>query len=180
MNFKALTEKIKQFSIENKKQFAVIITVVIVFIFLVIFNSDNETIMQENIEVTTSSSLSSLNDVQKEIEKQLEEIIGNINGTGNVKVMVSLDSSGEFVYAENSKKEDNGDKSSLDSEIVIYESDEGNDEGLIVSVKSPEISGVAVVCDGGNSSVIRAEITELVTSLFGIGSDRVYVGSNVR
>ena len=92
--------------------------------------------------------------------------------------MITYNSSGENIYAQNSKSENNGDKKSVNSEIVLYESPDGNDEGLIVSVKNPDISGVAVVCDGGNSMKIKSEITELVTRLFGIGADRVYVGTN--
>ena len=68
---------------------------------------------------------------------------------------------------------------SEDSEIVIYESQNGVDEGLVISIKSPDVIGVAIVCEGGESSVVKAEITKLVTSLFGIGADRVYVGNKV-
>lgn len=179
MNYKAITEKIKVL-ISDKKISAVLVAIVLVFIILLINNTEEKTKMPVNAETTTMVSVLSINDIQSEIEKQLEEMIKNVHGAGNVRVMVSLSSSGEYIYAENSKKENNGDKQLQDNEIVIYESDNGSDEGLIVSVKSPEISGVAVVCDGGNSSVVRSEITELVTSLFGIGADRVYVGSNMR
>ena len=179
MNYKAITEKIKVL-ISDKKISAVLVAIVLVFIILLINNTEEKTKMPVNAETTTAVSVLSINDIQSEIEKQLEEMIKNVHGAGNVRVMVSLSSSGEYIYAENSKIENNGDKQLQDNEIVIYESDNGSDEGLIVSVKSPEISGVAVVCDGGNSSVVRSEITELVTSLFGIGADRVYVGSNMR
>lgn len=179
MNYKAITEKIKVL-ISDKKISAVLVAIVLVFIILFINNTEEKTKIPVNTETTTTVSVLSINDIQSEIEKRLEEMIKNVHGAGNVRVMVSLSSSGEYIYAENSKKENNGDKQLQDNEIVIYESDNGSDEGLIVSVKSPEISGVAVVCDGGNSSVVRSEITELVTSLFGIGADRVYVGSNMR
>lgn len=179
MNYKAITEKIKVL-MSDKKISAILVAIVLVFIILFINNTEEKTKMPVNAETTTAVSVLSINDIQSEIEKQLEEMIKNVHGAGNVRVMVSLSSSGEYIYAENSKKENNGDKQLQDNEIVIYESDNGSDEGLIVSVKSPEISGVAVVCDGGNSSVVRSEITELVTSLFGIGADRVYVGSNMR
>lgn len=179
MNYKAIIEKIKVL-ISDKKISAVLVAIVLVFIILLINNTEEKTKMPVNAETTTMVSVLSINDIQSEIEKQLEEMIKNVHGAGNVRVMVSLSSSGEYIYAENSKKENNGDKQLQDNEIVIYESDNGSDEGLIVSVKSPEISGVAVVCDGGNSSVVRSEITNLVTSLFGIGADRVYVGSNMR
>ena len=81
------------------------------------------------------------------------------------------------MYAENIKKENDSNSVSEDSEIVVYESQNGADAGLVVSIRSPDIIGVAIICEGGESSVVKAEITKLVTSLFGIGSDRVYVGN---
>jgi len=47
---------------------------------------------------------------------------------------------------------------------VVFE--DGN-EGRVYSV--------AVVCDGGDSVRVRAAVTELITSLFGIGANRVSV-----
>lgn len=179
MNYKVITDKLNEYISDNKKNLFLLIGVIIIFIFLVIGNSSEKT-ESGSVETTTQPAVLSINEIQKETETELEELIRNVVHTDNVKVMVTLGSSGEYVYAENSRNENNGEKTLQDNEIVIYESEKGNDEGLIVSVKSPEILGVAVVCDGGNSSVVRAEITELVTSLFGIGADRVYVGSNVR
>ena len=178
MNCKQIIEKIKPY-MNDKKLVVIIVSIVVVFIFLITEKSEL-TVSTESNETTTAVSVFSINDIQSEIENRLEKMISNVDGVGNVSVMVTLGSSGEFVYAENSRKENNGEKSLQDNEIVIYESGNGYDEGLVVSVRSPEITGVAVVCDGGNSSVVRAEITELVTSLFGIGADRVYVGSNLR
>ena len=80
------------------------------------------------------------------------------------------------MFLENKKMETDDGSSSEDKEIVLYESSGGSDSGLVVSIRSPDISGVVILCEGGGSSVVRAEITKLVTSLFGIGSDRVYVG----
>lgn len=157
---------------DNKKLLPVAALICVIMIILVISVNPEA----ESINETTKSA--SDVDMQSEIQQKLENIISKIDGVGNVSVMITYNSSGENIYAQNSKSENNGDKKSVNSEIVLYESPDGNDEGLIVSVKNPDISGVAVVCDGGNSMKIKAEITELVTRLFGIGADRVYVGTN--
>lgn len=115
-------------------------------------------------------------DIEEVLEEKLTAIVSQISGAGAVKVMVTVNSSGEYVYAQNSKTKNDSDSSSNDSEIVIYESAGKGDNGLVISVKNPEILGVAVLCDGGESAVIKSEVVQLVTSLFGIGSDRVYVG----
>lgn len=115
-------------------------------------------------------------DIEELLEERLERIAAQVRGAGNVSAMVTVSSSGEYVFAENKKSESDGDSASEDKEIVLYESSGGSDSGLVVSIRSPDIAGVVILCEGGGSAVVRAEITKLVTSLFGIGSDRVYVG----
>ena len=157
--------------VKTKKNLLLPIVSILVIVMIIISSVTSKSDKQEP-ETTTSQNM------QTETQVMLEELISGIKGVGNVKVMITYKSSGEYVYAENSKSETNGDRQSSNSEIVLYESQDGNDEGLIVSVKNPDISGVAIICDGGNNVKIKAEITELITKLFGIGADRVYVGTN--
>ena len=159
--------------LKNKKIYLVIAASVVILLVLLLIGDNSEKI---NTETLTEKSQEQTR-TEKETEEELKKIISQIKGVSNVNVMITFCSSGEYIYAENSKSENNGDKYSVNSEIVLYESVNGNDEGLVVSVKNPDISGVAVVCSGGDNLTIKAEITKLVTSLFGIGSDRVYVGS---
>lgn len=169
-----MNNEIAEFIKNIKEKKKLMIYVIIICVILIILLSYKNTESNVNNEMTTTVSI----DSQAETQKTLEDIIKKIDGAGNVSVMITYNSSGEYVYAENSKSENNGDKQSVNSEIVLHESPDGNDEGLIVSIKNPEISGVAVICDGGNNIRIKSEITELITRLFGIGADRVYVGTN--
>ena len=170
-----LIDKIRQ----DKKLTIVLLIGVVGVIMLIFVRSDSETkTSPEKSEMTTAANYSTY-DIEKIFENKLTEIISQINGAGKTSVVVSVASSGEYVYAKNIKTENDNDSMSEDSEIVIYESQNGADEGLVISIKSPDVIGVAIVCEGGESSVVKAEITKLVTSLFGIGADRVYVGNKV-
>lgn len=163
---------------EDKKLLAVIL-IGIVGVVLLVFSGGNDD-ATENVQtdvVQTTSAFTAAGEIEDLLEKKIENIASQVKGAGNVSAVVSVASTGEYIYAENKKSDHDTDSSSQDSEIVIYESQNGADTGLIISIKNPEIIGVAVVCEGGESAVVRAEITNLVTSLFGIGSDRVYVGS---
>ena len=170
-----LIDKIRQ----DKKLTIVLLIGVVGVVMLIFVRSDSETkTSPEKSEMTTAATYSTY-DIEKIFENKLTEIISQINGAGKTSVVVSVASSGEYVYAKNIKTESDNDSMSEDSEIVIYESQNGVDEGLVISIKSPDVIGVAIVCEGGESSVVKAEITKLVTSLFGIGADRVYVGNKV-
>lgn len=164
---------------EDKKLLFVILIGVFGALMLVFLGSEQDPhVKTENSEDTeTTSAFTSSGEIEHMLEEKIEKIVSQVKGAGKVSAVVSVGSTGEYVYAENIKSESDIDSSSEDSEIVIYESQDGTDSGLIISIKNPEIIGVAIVCEGGESSVVKAEVTNLVTSLFGIGSDRVYVGS---
>lgn len=174
MNFKQLSDRIRN---DKKMLFAIIagfsgVILLIISNFSAGENIDSNELTFENEQVQEWS----ITDIEEKIEEKLTGIISSVNGAGKTEVYVNISSTGEYVYAENKKTDTDSDNSSSDSEIVIYEKDD-SENGLVITIKSPEILGVAVVCEGGDSSVVRAEISKLITSLFGIGTDRVYVGT---
>lgn len=174
MKIQNLIDKLRQ----DKKLLIVFLIGLAGIVILVFSGSDSEIKTDaEKSETQTTAITYSTYDIEKIFENKLSEIISQVNGAGKTSAVVSVASSGEYVYAKNTKKENDNDSMSEDSEIVIYESQNGADSGLVISIKSPDIIGVAIVCEGGDSSVVKAEITKLVTSLFGIGADRVYVGN---
>lgn len=102
----------------------------------------------------------------EETEEKLENIISSIDGAGRCKVMVTLDTSEENVYASDI----NSDKSEY--VVIKTSSQEG---GLLLKIIQPKIRGVAVVCDGGDSYITVNSITETVCSVLGISSTKVSV-----
>lgn len=117
----------------------------------------------------------------KELEERLISIISAMEGTGRVKVMITLKSGSEDVYLRNSDSGESYDpagKNTVDlkNEYVIV--DDGKEEkGIVVRVYQPEIRGVAVVCDGGGNESVCRRITEAVTALLDIGSSSVSVSA---
>lgn len=103
-------------------------------------------------------------------EKRLEDILSAIDGVGQVRVMITLDSTEEYIYAE-SEDIDNERK---ESEYVIIKNQDG-EEALVKKIMYPEITGVVVVCDGGGSDRVRERIYNAVTAVMGITSDKIYV-----
>ena len=46
----------------------------------------------------------------------------------------------------------------------------------VTATEMPAVCGVAIICEGGASPAVQAELSRLVCALLGIGSHRVYVG----
>ncbi len=175
MKFDAFVQKLKI----DKKMIVVICIGIMGALMLMLLGSysDTDDINKTgNVEETTKSVVSSIDEIEKKLESKLTEIISEIEGVGEVSVIVTVASSDSYIFAENIKSDNDTDSFSSDREIIIYKGKDG-DDGLKIGIRSPDVLGVAVVCQGAASSVVKSEITCLVTSLFGIGSDRVYVGN---
>lgn len=101
-----------------------------------------------------------------DIEKRLSELISEIDGAGKTKVMLTMDSTEENVYA----RDINGEK----NEYVILR-DNSDEDGLLLKVIKPEIRGVAVVCEGGDNPVVKIQIINAISSSLGVSSARISI-----
>ena len=102
------------------------------------------------------------------LEQRLEQVLGQVDGAGRTRVMVTLDSTGETVYAEDRRSGDGVDET---RHILL----DGDDRALVEQVWQPEVRGVAVVCEGGGSVTVASRITELVSVLLGVPANRISV-----
>lgn len=177
MNPKEVFADIKK----DKKTIIIIFIGVFGIVLLLISNFSTSDNIDSNSSTVDEVSVNhiTINEIEKMLEERLAKAVTSVNGAGNAHIMVSLGSTGEYVYAENKQFDADESSSSSDTQIVVFEEND-NEHGLVISIKSPEILGVAVICEGGESSVIKAEITRMITSLFGIGADRVYVGAKTK
>lgn len=144
---------------------------------LVISEVDEE----KNIPVseTVTEAATGTYEYIKDLEDRLTSMISAIDGAGETKVMITLESSSEEIYLHDYDYGENIDPSGKNAlerkdEYVIIDGDSG-EEGIVVRVAEPKIRGVAVVCRGADSETVRSRIVETVTALLDISSARVSV-----
>lgn len=104
---------------------------------------------------------------QTQLEQRLEKLISQMSGAGKTTVMVTLETGEEAVYALDTQS---GDLQSQNTHVLL---DDGS--ALTETVCQPQIRGVAVLCDGGGDVRVAARITELLTSLLDLPSNRICV-----
>ena len=128
---------------------------------------------------TNTTTLFSSESYAQSIEKRLTALLSVMEGVGNVRVMVTVESGSENYYLSDKNSgqaSDDGGRSSADlqEDHVIVRS--GNEErGILVKVAEPEIRGVAVVCSGGSDPAVQARVVDAVTALLDLSSARVSV-----
>lgn len=130
-------------------------------------------------ETTSASKAEDTDEYAIRLEERLTSIISSIEGAGSTKVMVTLESGSEDVYLHDYNYGENIDPSGKNSlerkdEYVIVDGLSG-EQGIVVRIAEPKVRGVAVVCEGGGSDVVREQIISAVTALLDISSARVSV-----
>lgn len=114
------------------------------------------------------------------LENKLADIISSIDGAGTAKVMITLESSSEAVYAQNDKTDmesgdENNEKISKENDYVLIKTDSSKEEALLLKIIQPEVKGVAVVCEGGDSIYVQQKIIETISAVFDISSSKIKV-----
>lgn len=117
-------------------------------------------------------------DFCQQTEAKLAETIAEMQGAGRVKVMLTLESSDERIYATDEKSDiktgGSTTQQSYDAQYVLIDGASG-DEGMLLKTNSPQVKGVIIVCDGGDDPTVVNQITNAVCATLGIGANRVSV-----
>ena len=129
---------------------------------------------KKTVEATEDTSARTALDLGK-TEKAMEEILGKIGGVGRVEVMLTLQSGGELVLAQDSSLRYSGNVQSPDNyERSTQPVTDGG--GVVVTQEVyPQYRGALVVCEGGGNDAVRLQVIAAVSALTGLGSDRIAV-----
>lgn len=116
----------------------------------------------------------------EEEEKKLEDMLSKIDGAGKVQVMLTLKTSTEQILArdEDSSYESGeiGNRAEERSfSTVIISAGGGKESGVTLKYIYPQYLGALVVAEGADSRQVKLELTDAVSSLTGLGTDKITV-----
>ena len=110
-----------------------------------------------------------------QIQGELEQILSQISGAGEVRVLLSVSGGEETVYQTNSRQTGAGESMNTQSDTVTVTDADRNQKGLIKQTISPSYRGAIVVCEGADSAIVKLAIVEAVSNITGLSSDRISV-----
>ena len=115
----------------------------------------------------------------RDIQTEMESILGAISGVGQVRVMLTLDTDGERQLAQDTELTYSGDTLapsdySRQSETVLVDAG-SRDEVVVTQLLYPTYRGALVVCQGGDQAQVKLAVTEAVSALTGLSADRITV-----
>lgn len=95
----------------------------------------------------SSVSQKTLDEYKSEIESELSALCSEVEGVGKCRVFVTLLSGEENVYKGST----------------------------VIGTRPPQVLGVTVICSGAFDVGVKASLIEMISSLYGIGANRVCV-----
>ncbi len=167
-----IKEKITKFISGDSKKVKIIVAIGLIGMVLILAsdvfakNSDKK-VVTENTKITYE-------DYTNQLENKLVDVISSISGVGECKVMITLTSSAESVYATNNEVKSDDSSINQKDEYVLYDASDG-EAPVLIKEYLPQVQGVTVVCSGGDDIVTKEKIIESVTALFNIPANRVSV-----
>ncbi|MCD8145341.1 MAG: stage III sporulation protein AG [Oscillospiraceae bacterium] len=109
-------------------------------------------------------------------EAKVETALAEIDGVGEVTVVLTLKSGFQQIYAANSSSDTDGDGGSESQTSVATVSTGSSTEEALEEVRLyPEFQGALVVCDGGNQASVRLAVTESIAALTGLSTEKISV-----
>lgn len=108
-------------------------------------------------------------------EQKLEDILSDIEGAGRVRVVLTVRSDTKRVYVQDESIQLDAGSEQTQRETVIVSGGSGVQEGLLEQNIAPKYQGALVVATGGGDPDVRLKLTQAVSVVTGLGSDKISI-----
>lgn len=149
------------------KKYAYVVIILILGLFLMTLPMNQET--------QVSPGPADSPEKKTDLSEELEEILSQIQGAGEVRVLLTLASGPETVYQQKEDIPAENDKGTIHREPVVITDTSRAQSGLIRMELGPEYLGAIVLCQGADSPAIRLSIVEAVSNATGLSTNRISV-----
>lgn len=105
------------------------------------------------------------------VQAEMEQILSSLDGVGRLSLMLTVDGGGALTLAQDEEVEGTQRKK---TETVILGSGAGA-EVVVTQRAYPRYVGALVVCEGGGNAAVQLRVTQAVSVLTGLSSDRISV-----
>ncbi|MBE5905248.1 MAG: stage III sporulation protein AG [Lachnospiraceae bacterium] len=163
MQFESLKKKL--FSMKKETLLLVFLAGILL---LIVGAPTSDTSEKEKEDAATD--VTTLSEYEAEMEEKLRALLSEIEGAGEVKVMVTVEDTGESVMGKDSRLSE---KESEES--AVYQEQGQERKPFVVASKTPRVQGVVVVCEGAGNPVVKQRISEAVQALFQIASHKISI-----
>lgn len=167
-------EKLKQIfaKIKSVKNIEIIIGLVIITVMIIIYS--NVSAAKEKTDAASGGEATLTNN----LETRLADILGEIEGAGEVKVMITYAGTGDKITAETTNTHTtttNGSTSSTTTTTTTSSPVLSGSDVVILQEKMPEIKGVIVVAEGASDMKVKLKLMQATATVLGINANSIQI-----
>lgn len=120
-----------------------------------------------NMAVTNSAA----EEYAQNLESKLEGILSNVKGAGKVKVLVTLGSGYEYVYAtEETVKQSSNGSTTTTTEVVMVDG-----QPVVVKEIFPTIQGVLVSASGASDAIVKLNLVTAIQTVVDVPNSDITI-----
>jgi len=150
----------KQQFIAFIKKYQYVLLIVLIGMFLMLLPEGTKEPEPENLPIESTAD---------DLEEKLAEILSQIAGVGEAKVLLTEASGSDTIYQMDAGQNQHN------MDTVIVTDDSREERGLIKQILPPVYRGAVIVCQGAESANVRLCVVEAVRSVTGLPSDCITV-----
>lgn len=110
-----------------------------------------------------------------QLERKLEKALSQVEGAGEVTVVLTLDAGPRQVIAQDGSATQEGEKTSRETTSVLLSKGDRTQEAVRLQELAPAYRGALVVAQGGDDPLVRLALNQAVSALTGLGADQISI-----
>ncbi len=131
----------------------------------------------------TVAETGQMTDYQTKLEQELADFLSQVEGVGEVEVLIYLNTTEEYVvekdvpfYQTASQTADSNSKESNQEEATVYTvNGAGEQVPFVTQTRHPSIEGVVIAAEGAGQERLRVQIIRSVMALYGVEANKIDV-----
>lgn len=110
-----------------------------------------------------------------QLERKLERALSQVEGAGEVTVVLTLDAGPRQVIAQDGSSVQEGERTSRETTSVLLSKGDRSQEAVRLQQLAPGYRGALVVAQGSDDPRVRLALSEAVSALTGLGADQISI-----
>ncbi len=186
LDIRDILEKIKNHASSQKIILIILFGVLLLVITIPTSKKGGDEDKDQSITSSVNKDSNSLYEYEEYLENKLSKMLGEMEGAGEVKVMITFKNTGENILVSKNKTTENiinesdnaqnktQSEKNVEQDYVYYESDTGN-QPYVAYINQPEINGVIVLAQGAKDKQVASTITLAVEALLDVPIHKIQV-----
>ena len=108
------------------------------------------------------------------LQNEMEDILSSLDGVGKLSLMLTVEGGGAYELAQDETASLKARGEEVDEQTVVLGSGTSA-EVVVTHSRYPRFVGALIVCEGGDRADVQLKVTQAVSALTGLSSERISV-----